>query len=240
MKKRMTILLIYFILIVVMPFLMFLLTETRTENFWIALSFLVLSILLSGLITVFSPVKKSSAFPVEISIAVFSYLYVLIVLIINILFDRVFSLEYRAFLSIHIVCFGLFLIIELLMLVARSSICRQSNCLQPRFSTQQWLLFEAESVKLKLDGLPNGIKAESIKQMDAVCEKLRFSDFPSETDTADVENKIRSKLLSLSCEIDNLIEIQADDAESVNTAMNELKQLINERNLQLTAGNTDI
>ena len=240
MKKQPIIISIFAIIVAVYTLLSLLLTVTKEASFWIGFSFALLSLILLGILTLYSAMKKSNVFPVEISIITFSSLYVLVVLIINYLFCSLFKIEAKVFLSIHIMCFAIFAVITLLIYLAKSTISKQNSDASEKIYEQQILIYEIGRVKTKLSNFPDLIRNDAMNSIDELLEDMKFADFSSKSDLLDINDKIRAKTFSLLSEVDNIIEIQSDDLTAFNVTVNEIRQLVKTRDLQAKITNINI
>ena len=240
MKKQSVYIVIIAIIMAVYSVLSILLTSDRNTVFWIGYGFLIFSLIVMGLITFLSTRKRSAAFPIEISNITFSSIYVLCVFVINLIFGYIFHIEPRVFTSIQIICLGIFAILTLLMQLTKARIIKQNNDANGKIYEVQILMYDFEKIKSKLSDMPQDSRKESVQLIDSLLDELRFSGFSSSADVSDLDNKIRFKVTSLSSEADNLVEIQADDLSAFKVSVNEIKQLIQERNRQIELLNSGI
>lgn len=240
MKKQGVYIVIIAIIMAVYSVLSILLTSDRNTVFWIGYGFLIFSLIVMGLITLVSTRRRSTAFPIEISNITFSSIYVLCVFVINLIFGYIFHIEPRVFTSIQIICLGIFAILTLLMQLTKARIIKQNNDANGKIYEVQILMYDFEKIKSKLSDMPQDSRKESVQLIDSLLDELRFSGFSSSADVSDLDNKIRFKATSLSSEADNLVEIQADDLSAFEVSVNEIKQLIQDRNRQIKLLNSGI
>lgn len=240
MKKLGFYISIIVIIMAVYSVLSILLTSEKDTVFWIGYGFFMFSLIITGIITLISTRGRSAAFPVEISSITISSIYVFCVFAINLIFGYMFQIETRLFLSIQIICLGIFAILTLLIQQAKDVIIKQNNNTNGKIYELQTLIYDFEKIKSKLSDLPQVTRKKSVQLMDCLLDELHFSNFPSNVDVSELDEKIRFKATSLSSEADNLIEIQADDLTAFEVSVNEIKQLIQERNRQIKLLNTGI
>lgn len=240
MKKQGAYISIIAIIMIVYSALSISLTSDRNTVFWIGYGFLIFSLVVMGMITLVSTHRRSTAFPIEISIITFSSIYVFSVFIVNLVFGCIFKTDPKVFTSIQIICLAIFAILTLLMQLTKAEIIKQNNDANEKIYKVQILVYDFEKIKSKLSAMPEASRKKSVQLIDSLLDELRFSDFSSSTDVSDLDNKIRSKSISLYSEVDNLIEIQADDLWAFEVSVNEIKQLIQDRNRQIKLLNSGI
>lgn len=240
MKKQGIYISIIAIIMAVYSVLSILLTSDRNAIFWIGYGFLISSLIVLGFITLLSTSRRSAAFPIEISTITFSGVYVLCVFVVNLIFGYIFHIEPRVFTSIQIICLGIFTILTLLLQLTKAGIIKQNNDANGKIYEVQILMYDFEKIKSKLSDMPEVTRKKSVQLIDSLLDELHFSDFSSSIDVSDLDNKIRFMATSLSSEADNLIQIQADDLSAFEMSVNEIKQLIQDRNRQIKLLNSGI
>jgi len=240
MKKQGVYISIIAIIMAVYSALSILLTSQRNTVFWIGYGFFIFSLVVMSLITLVSTRRRSAAFPIEISTITFSSIYVLSVFVINLIFGYIFHIEPRVFTSIQIICLGIFTILTLLMQLTKAGIIKQNNDANGKIYEVQILMYDFEKIKSKLSDMPEVTRKKSVQLIDSLLDELRFLDFSSSVDVSDLDNNIRFKATSLSSEANNLIQIQADDLSAFEVSVNEIKQLIQDRNRQIKLLNSGI
>lgn len=233
MKKNSIVLTIYLIIAVVYAALSLILTVNKNSVFWTGFGFVIFAIAVMGLITAISANKKTSAFPIEVSMVAFSGIYVAVVLCINIICDYILKANINMFISIHILCLALFAATTLLMFTAKSSIIKQNNSVNGRICEMQVLIYEFEKIKTKMIDMQGEVRKNAMTLIDSLLDELRFSDFGVSVDVSDIDNKLRSKAENLSSEVDNLISIQSDDLSSIESMVNDIVKIIKDRNMQI-------
>ena len=240
MKKNGLVLLIFSIITIFYAFLSLLLTNEKNNVFWTGFGFVILSVVIMGVITALSTQKKTSAFPIEISIVTFSGIYVAAVLCINIVCGYALKTPLNAFISVHVICFAMFAITLLLMLLTKSGVIRQNNEVNGKICEMQVLIYEFEKIKTKLIDMQDEPRREALSIVDSLLDELRFSDFGISVDVSDIDNKLRSKAEVLSSEVDNLIAIKSTDLTSMNLMINDIKKMIKDRNMQICLMSSNI
>lgn len=221
------------IITIIYSALSILLTSDRNTVFWIGFGFIIFSLIILGLIISLSTRRRSVAFPIEISAIAFSSIYVLCVFAINLIFGYIFHIEPRVFISIQIILLGVFALLTLLMQLTKARIIKNNNDTNGKIYELQILMQDFEKIKSKLSDMPEYTRKKSIQLIDSLLDELRFSDFPSGIDVSDLDNIVHFKATLLSSEADNLIEIQVDDLSAFEVSVNEIKQLIQDRNRQI-------
>jgi hypothetical protein len=88
--------------------------------------------------------------------------------------------------------------------------------------------------------LPDSVQHDAGLQLEILGEEIRYSDLSPESSVLDIDNRIRSKVFSMACEIDNLIDIQSEDITALIAAVSDIRQLIEARNLQIRNEKTGI
>jgi predicted RNA-binding protein Jag len=232
-KKNSIVLTIYLIIAVVYAALSLILTVNKNSVFWTGFGFVIFAIAVMGLITAISANKKTSAFPIEVSMVAFSGIYVAVVLCINIICDYILKANINMFISIHILCLALFAATTLLMFTAKSSIIKQNSAVNSRICEMQVLIYEFEKIKTKLIDMQGDVRKNAMTLIDSLLDDLRFSDFGVSVDVSDIDNKLRSKAENLSSEVDNLISIKSDDLSSMESMVNDIVKIIKDRNMQI-------
>lgn len=121
MRKHGIILSVYSIIAALYIALSLILTTDRNTVFWIGFAMVLFAVGLTAVITVVTNRKRSSAFPLEISMVAFSAIYVAVVVAINILFGFIFNTAVNIFISIHLICMALYAIITVLMFATKNN-----------------------------------------------------------------------------------------------------------------------
>ena len=240
LKKNSIVLIIYSIVVAVYAALSLILTVEKNSVFWTGFGFVIFSIAIMGLITAIATSKKSSAFPIEISIVTFSGIYVVAVLCINILCGYLLKAGINLFVSIHIICLALFAVTTLLMFITKSGIIKQNNAVNGKICEMQVLIYDFEKIKTKLIDMQDSTRKEAMSLIDSLLDELRFSDFGVSVDVSDIDGKLRSKAENLASEVDNLISIKSDDLSSMELMVNDIKKTIKDRNMQIRLMSSNI
>lgn len=240
MQKKTFTYLIYLIFVVVYSALSFILVKEKTNIFWSGYVFFVLAILISAVLTVISVEKRSSAFPIELSLITFSYVYVVITFLVNFIFGKVFVLSFRKFISIHIACLGLFAIIMILLMLTKGLVVKQNNEVKAQLRELQPLIQDVEKIKSKLPDLTANVRTPVVKMIDKVADRIRFSEYSSEEDIVEIDNRIRTKLGELQNEVFNMVEKQSENTKNVESYVNSILQLVDDRNSQIISAKSGI
>ncbi len=240
MQKKTFTYFIYLIFIVVYSALSFILVKEKTNIFWWGYLFFVLAILISAVLTVISVQKLSSAFPIELSLITFSYVYVVITFLVNFIFGKVFVLSFSKFISIHIACLGLFAIITILLMLTKGLVVKQNNEVKVQLRELQPLIQEVEKIKSKLPDLSANIRTPVVKMIDKVADRIRFSEYSSEEDIVEIDNRIRTKLGELQNEVFNMVEKQSENTKNIESYVNSILQLVDNRNSQIISAKSGI
>ena len=240
MKKNGIVFIIYSIVAAVYIALSLILTVEKNSVFWTGFGFVVFSIAITGIITAVATSKKSTAFPIEVSIVTFSGIYVAIVLCINILCGYLLKANINIFVSIHIICLTLFALTMLLMFVTKFGIVRQNNAVNGKICEMQVLIYEFEKIKTKLIDMQGESRKEAMSLIDSLLDELRFSDFGVSVDVSDIDNTLRNKAEVLSSEVDNLISIKSEELSSMELMVNDIKKTIKDRNMQIRLMSSNI
>lgn len=233
MRKHSIVLLFYSIMAVLYIVLSLILTTDRNTVFWIGFSMVLFAVVLVSSITIASNRKQSSAFPVDISIIVFSAIYVNIVIAINVLLGLVFKTTVSVFAGVHLICTALYGIIAALMFATKKVVIKQNNQVNGKICEMQTIIYEFEKIKTKLIDMNFETRKKALPLMDSLIDELRFSDFGINVDVSDMDTRLYSMANTLLTEVDNLIFIESDDISSMETTINDIKKVIKDRNMQI-------
>ena len=233
MRRSSIILFIFLIIIAIYDFITLLLPEVKSVNFWIGFIALLVSLIISGITLVLSRKKYSISFPIEVSITTFSFIYVVFTLTVNILFASIFSIDTKAFLTIHIILTVIFAVALTLMLISRAKINRQNDITQGKVFEKQILIYGFEKIKIKLVELPELVRPQAINQINKLLEKLKNSDFVADDSLSTIDGAIRGKIFVLSEEVDKIIELKSENIDNYSLIVNEILHLIDKRNLKI-------
>ena len=240
MKKFGIVAIIYSILAGLYIILSFILTTEKNKIFWIGFVMVLLSVAIAAAITAVASRKRSSAFPIEISMVVFSAVYIVVVIAVNLILGYIFKVTVNIFVSVHIFCLALYAIIVLLLFVAKGSIVKQNNQVNGQICEMQSLIYEFEKIKTKLIDMQNPSRKEALTLIDSLLDELRFSDFGLRVDVTDIDARLRRMAELLTAEVDNLIAINSDDLTSMSTIVNDMKEVVKDRNMQIKLMNSNI
>ena len=176
MRKHGIILSVYSIVAALYIALTLILTTDRNTVFWIGFAMVLFAVGLTAVVTVATNQKRSSAFPLEISMVAFSAIYVSVVVAINILFGFIFNTAVNVFISIHLICMALYAIITILMFATKNMVIKQNNQVNGKICEMQILIYEFEKIKTKLIDMQLESKKKALPLIDSLLDELRFSD----------------------------------------------------------------
>ncbi len=127
MKKRTAIFFIFGIAIAMSAILLLLFANNKNSVFWVSFAFLELSFAVAAVITLLLAGDSKFSFPFELSLITFSYLYIAIVVAIDLLFGWIFKVYLIIYICIHLAVLSAFLIIGILMFLSKRSIAKQNE-----------------------------------------------------------------------------------------------------------------
>ncbi len=232
MRKNRLVLLIYSIVVAIYIALSLIFTTARNTVFWIGFVMMLSAVAIAASITIASN-RRSSAFPQEISITVFSAIYVAIVIELNILFVFVFKVTVNIFICIHLICMALYAVIVVLMSVTKNMVIRQNNQINDKISDMQILIYEFEKIKTKLIDMQFESRKKALPVIDSLLDELRFSNFGLIVDVSDIDARLRSMAEILSAEVDHLVLMKSDDMTNMESIINDIKKVVKDRNMQI-------
>ncbi len=116
-KNRLLIAAIFLFVGIIFIFLPFFLTEQKDTQFWISMSIITFSLLLAYLSTDLLTLKRRKGLLGRVSFLSLSYVYFFWTLLCALVFDIIFNLSIKAYVSIHIIVFSLIAVIMLLLLL---------------------------------------------------------------------------------------------------------------------------
>lgn len=240
MKKHGIILSVYLIFLTLYIALSFILIAERNVVFWIGFVMVLLAVVLAAAITLLANGKKGSVFPPDISMTLFSVIYVATAVAVNILFGLVFKTTAGIFIGVHLFCLALFVIITVLMFATKSAVIKQNNEINGKICEMQILIYEFEKIKTKLIDMQYESKKKALPLVDSLLDELRFSDFGLTVDVSDIDARLRSMAEMLSAEVDNLVLIKSDDITSLESIVSDIKKVVKDRNMQIRLFNGSI
>lgn len=240
MKRKGPILAIYLIISATYIALSLILTTDKSSVFWTGLGFALISMLVTSVVLAVSMHKKSSAFPIEVSITAFSAIYLAVVFSINIICGYVLKAALNILVSVHVACLVLFSVIILLMFITKIGIIKQNNDVNGKICEMQILIYEFEKVKTKLIDMSDEPRKKGFLLIDGLLDELRFSDLGIAVDMSDIDYRLRTKAEVLSSEVDNLISIKSSDLTSLEASVNDIKKMIKDRNMQIGLMNSNV
>lgn len=233
MRKHGTFLLVYLLMAALYIVLSLILIANRNAVFWIGFAMALFAAVLTSSVTIAAAQKRSSAFPLEISIIACSVIYLAVVIAVNILFGFVLRTSVNLLISIHLICTVLYAGITVLLFAAKNMVIRQNDRANGKICEMQILIYEFEKIKTKLISMPLESRKEALPLLDSLLDALRFSDFGITVDVSDIDARLRSMAEMLSSEVDNLIAIKSDDMTGMESMINDIKKVVKDRNMQI-------
>lgn len=240
MRKNGMALSVYAVLAALYIALSLILTTDKNVIFWIGFAMVLFSVVVTATVTLLSNRKRSSAFPIELSIVAFSAMYVVVVIAVNMVFGFIFRTAINIFVSAHIFCLALYAVITLLLFVAKNGVIKQNSHVNGKICEMQILIYEFEKIKTKLIDMHSESRKQALPLIDSLLDDLRFSDFGLTVDVSDIDTRLRSMAEILSAEVDNLISIGSDDLTSMEAIVNDIKKVVKDRNRQIKLMNSTI
>lgn len=193
-----------------------LLKENRDLNFWLGLTVTILVLAATTAVVIFCTYRQKNP-AVEISITVFSIIYFLVTVAVNLLMTVFASISVGAFAGIHVLCLLIYGIIVLLLAVVKDRVMQQEKREREDAYELQALMYEYEKVRNKLMTLQPSVRKEIMTQMDRLMEEMRFSDFAAGMDTSEADSRLRVIAERLSEEVDQWIGGSDEAAEKMMT-----------------------
>jgi hypothetical protein len=76
--------------------------------------------------------------------------------------------------------------------------------------------------------------------IDKVADRIRSSEYSSEEGIVEIDNRIRTKLGELQNEVFNMVEKQSENTKVIETHVNSILQLVDDRNSQIISTKSGI
>jgi hypothetical protein len=76
--------------------------------------------------------------------------------------------------------------------------------------------------------------------IDKVADRIRFSEYSTEKNIVEIDSRIRAKLGELQEEVFNMAEKQSDNTKIVESYVNSILQLVDDRNSQIISTKSGI
>ena len=214
--------LIYVILLGVFNLLVFTISKSRNDVFWLSYGFMTLAFVVQ-IVSMFMSFKSAdveTAF-FGIPLASFSVFYLCAELVIGALFMIFQMASFTLALVIQVLVLAVFLIIAIISLLARDTVQQISDNVKEHVSNLKSVLVDIEML---MDGCTDPeLKADLRK----LAETVKYSDPISNEAVADVEQRIMRKISELRINID---DNQIADAKQ---SCADLERLYVERNKKL-------
>lgn len=221
-------------------FLSLILTTDKNPVFWTGFGFMIISLGFAAVVTLTQSSKKTDALPIQMSLITLSFVYVVIVAAENIILGSVLKVDYKIFLSIHVISLALIVIVTLLTAKTKSSVIKQNTALNSELYQIQALINDMEKIKSRLDNMPTSVRKQAVDMINVLLDECRFANFSKEVNCQHIDEEIKNKIDLLAAETESLIDIQADDLTSFESATNEIRELIKERNRNIKLHNNTI
>lgn len=209
------------------------LTDNKGSTFWFGFGFALFSFAAASVITYICAKKRGPAFPLDISITVFSAIYIVAVLCVNMLAGYVLKAASDVFLCIHVICLAIYAVIISILFTVKGAATRQRSVEDGRICEKQILIYEFEKIRSKVAEINGSVRDSAAHMIDSLLEELRFSDLASFADVSDSDDMIGKRAQILSAEVDNLIAIDSTDLSGMEAAVNDIKRMIRDRNSQI-------
>lgn len=209
------------------------LTDNKGSTFWLGFGFALFSFAAASVITYICAKKRGPAFPLDISITVFSAIYIVAVLCVNMLAGYVLKAASDVFLCIHVICLAIYAVIISILFTVKGAAARQRSVEDGRICEKQILIYEFEKIRSKVAEMNGSVRDSAAHMIDSLLEELRFSDLASFADVSDSDDMIGKRAQILSAEVDNLIAIDSTDLSGMEAAVNDIRRMIRDRNSQI-------
>ena len=102
--------------------LSFIFITERTGLFWAGLSFFLAAAVFSCAVTVSEYTKRGTAFWIRLLFIIFSFMYLLTVLAVNIIFSFIFKSPVGTFISVQLLLLAIYIIIILMLFITKRMI----------------------------------------------------------------------------------------------------------------------
>lgn len=190
--------LIYVILLGVFNLLVFTLSETRNDVFWLSYGFMTLAFVVQivSMFMAFKPADVETAF-FGIPLASFSIFYLCAELAIGTLFMIFQMASFTLSLIIQVLVLAAFLIVAIISLLSRDTVRQISDNVKEHVSNLKSVLVDIEV--LMDDCTEPELKADLRK----LSETVKYSDPISNEAVADIEQRIMRKISELRINIDD-------------------------------------
>ncbi len=221
-KNTVAIGLVYVILLGVFNLLVFTISKSRNDVFWLSYGFMTLAFVVQivSMFLSFKTADVETAF-FGIPLASFSIYYLCAELAIGALFMIFQQASFTLSLVIQVIVLAAFLIIAIISLLARDTVQQISEDIKEHVSNLKSVLVDIEMI---MDACTDPELKEKLRKLS---ETIKYSDPISNEAIADVEQRIMRKISELRINVD---DNQIEDAKR---SCAELERLYVERNKKL-------
>ena len=221
-KNKVAIGLIYVILLGVFNLLVFIISKSRNDVFWVSYGFMTVAFVVQivSMLMAFKSADVETAF-FGIPLASFSVFYLCAELVIGTIFMIFQRASFTLALVIQVIVLAVFLIIAIISLLARDTVQQIGDNVKEHVSNLKSVLVDIEML---MESCTDPELKNSLRKLS---ETVKYSDPISNDAVADVEQRIMRKISELRINID---DNQVSDAKQ-NCA--ELERLYIERNKKL-------
>ncbi len=220
MNSKKTILSTGVIVIALFNLLVFLLPIDRNNNFWVVYVSSMTSIILACVVFLCTLTKKSMEAKfnnLALDWVVWGYF---IVQSIASVIELACNTDYRTSLLINVVILGITAILLVLVSTGKKEIERVDNKVNEK-------VFFIKELQVEIDTMIEKTNSNNLKKMlQDLSEVIRYSDPMTNSNLADIENKIEINVKQLNEAMDN----GSDDEEQLKTKITEIQSQISERN----------
>ncbi|MCI8514346.1 MAG: hypothetical protein HFI93_06905 [Lachnospiraceae bacterium] len=201
--------------------------------FWIGLGFFLILLVVAVFGITASKERQNAAFPVEISMAVLSIVYIGLMTGFNLLFDFLIRTDLLLFGRIHMLAFLVYAALTGGLFVFRSRVFQRERFRDGRAYEKQILICEFEAVRDCLAGWRTEAKKEVLPLMDSLLDDLRFSEPAGSADVSDMDDRLRGIARMLLAEAENLAEIRSENLSGIEDGIRRAKKVIRDRDRQI-------
>ena len=243
MKKKFIVPIIYFVIIATYIAVYLLSIVPKCTNNWIGFGFTLFSMILSMIIVMETDGPDSSSFPISISIAIFSFIYIVVSVLCNCLFGGINDLglqitETRTFIIYEIICLALFVIILIILFTVRSHTKDTYDKTNYELDKISFVLNRIVLAKNKASELNNS--DELLKKFDRIIEDIKSSNFSLTYDNGKNDYEIGSLIDRLDADLENIININSEDYTSIADTLSAIRSKIKERNVNISSKESHI
>lgn len=224
MKKNYFIAGTYLVVYTLYIALTFILNIVKGTNFWIGLGFITVAFIFSTITAINFKNKDSKVFPRSVSLLGLTIAYIITTIYLNYKYAVSIKLGNKIidlystyqFIIYEIVCFLVFIVIYTIIIVNKKHIEIVSNDVSINRDLKDSLLKEIKVMMNKIKVFDE--TKQLTKKLEKLAEDIRFSTINSQT-----ELEISKLLEKLNNELENIIEIEADDYTSVDDIISKIE-----------------